>query len=391
MSNPTGTVEPMSVLHGRNGNAWRAPIHWIPITSMILSPDRSDFVGQALQDRLLPGVSRTFALTIPQLPSALRPVVANAYLLCRTADTIEDEVALTVDQKQHFHDQFVCVVEGRQDPHVFAVALASLLSDATLPAEQELIRETPAVVQVTRACPPRQRAAIERCIRIMCAGMPPFQRTTGLSGLADQSELDRYCYCVAGVVGEMLTDLFCAYSADIDERRTTLAPLATSFGQGLQMTNIIKDFWTDRQRGVCWFPRDIFARVGLDLRTVTPGHDQAKLAAGLEELIGVAHAHLRNALTYTLAIPRRQTGIRRFCLWAIGLAVLTLRKIHHNPAFLSGEAVKVSRRTVRATVLATSLAVRGDWVLTQMFQQSAGPLPLGPVRGAPYVAWAATP
>jgi farnesyl-diphosphate farnesyltransferase len=45
-----------------------------------------------LQDQLLPGVSRTFALTIPQLPDALRPVVTNAYLLCRTADTIEDEV-----------------------------------------------------------------------------------------------------------------------------------------------------------------------------------------------------------------------------------------------------------------------------------------------------------
>ena len=55
-------------------------------------------VGEAdagLQDALLPGVSRTFALTIPQLPEPLRVPVTNAYLLCRLADTIEDEPALS--------------------------------------------------------------------------------------------------------------------------------------------------------------------------------------------------------------------------------------------------------------------------------------------------------
>ncbi len=343
---------------------------------MMRSPDRNSPDGYALQDRLLPGVSRTFALTIPQLPPDLRPVVTNAYLLCRTADTIEDEVALTVDQKQRFHEQFVAVVDGRQPAEVFAVALAPLLSDATLPAEHELIQQAAAVVRITHACAPRQRAAIERCVRIMCTGMPPFQRTTRLSGLADLPELDRYCYCVAGVVGEMLTDLFCAHSPEVDAHRSTLAPLATSFGQGLQMTNIIKDLWTDRSRGMCWFPRDVFSRAGVDLATLAPGRNGAGLTAGLEELIGVAHAHLRNALAYTLAIPAGETGIRRFCLWALGLAVLTLRKIHHNPAFLAGQQVKVSRGTVRATVVATSVAVRGDWLLTRLFDQFAAALPL---------------
>ena len=45
------------------------------------------------QDQILPHVSRTFALTIPQLPMPLRTAVTNAYLLCRIADTIEDEPA----------------------------------------------------------------------------------------------------------------------------------------------------------------------------------------------------------------------------------------------------------------------------------------------------------
>jgi hypothetical protein len=36
----------------------------------------------------------------------------------------------------------------------------------------------------------------------------------------------------------------------------------------------------------------------------------------------------------------------------------------------------VSRRTVRATVITTSLAARGDWILSRLFDQSAAPLPL---------------
>jgi farnesyl-diphosphate farnesyltransferase len=333
----------------------------------------------ALQDRLLPGVSRTFALTIPQLPGALRAVVTNAYLLCRTADTIEDEVSLTPDEKQEFHDRFVAVVAERESPDAFARALEPRLSAVTLPAERELIRETAGVVAVTHGFGDRQRAAIERCVRIMCEGMPRFQRHANLGGLADVRELDLYCYYVAGVVGEMLTELFCAYAPAIEARRSVLASLSTSFGQGLQMVNIIKDTWADRQRGACWLPRTVFRRVGLDLQTLEGARDGASVAAlsaAFDELIALAHGHLRNAFTYTMAIPRDETGIRRFLLWALGLAVLTLRKLHGNVAFLGGESVKVSRRMVKATVMTTSLAVQHDWVLSRLMQLSSGQLPL---------------
>ena len=56
----------------------------------------------AYQTEILEGVARTFALTIAQLPPILREAVGNAYLLCRIADTIEDEPALPLAQKQAF-------------------------------------------------------------------------------------------------------------------------------------------------------------------------------------------------------------------------------------------------------------------------------------------------
>jgi phytoene/squalene synthetase len=58
-----------------------------------MEPD-SGMSDEAYQDEILPHVSRTFALTIPELPAALRTAVTSAYLLCRIADTIEDERAI---------------------------------------------------------------------------------------------------------------------------------------------------------------------------------------------------------------------------------------------------------------------------------------------------------
>ena len=74
----------------------------------------------AYQEHILQGVSRTFALTIPQLPDPLREVVGNAYLLCRITDTIEDEPSLSAAEKQAFSARFVEVVAGRANAEPFS-------------------------------------------------------------------------------------------------------------------------------------------------------------------------------------------------------------------------------------------------------------------------------
>lgn len=331
------------------------------------------------QDEILPKVSRTFALTIPQLPEPLRTAVSNAYLLCRIADTIEDDAGLTARQKQSFHDEFTAVVDAKASSERFASGLYPLLSCTTLKAERELVRNTPAVVRITHRLNTKQRAALTRCVTIMCEGMPHFQRNKTLSGLKDLRELDRYCYFVAGVVGEMLTDLFCEYSGEIAQKREQLMELAVSFGQGLQMTNILKDIWEDRKSDTCWLPREVFREAGYDLNQLSPDNYDSSFSVGLNRVVGVAHAYLRNALAYTQLMPSYETGIRRFCLWSIGLAVLTLRKIHNNPQFTAGHQVKVSRRAVKATILTSNLAARSNGALSLIFNLSARGLPLSPV------------
>jgi farnesyl-diphosphate farnesyltransferase len=62
--------------------------------------------------------------------------------------------------------------------------------------------------------------------------------------------------------------------------------------------------------------------------------------------------------------------------------VLTLRKIHHRPGFESGSEVKVSRRTVKATMLATNLALKSNRALRLVFDRAAHGLPLAADQAA---------
>jgi farnesyl-diphosphate farnesyltransferase len=204
-------------------------------------------------------------------------------------------------------------------------------------------------------------------VETMAEGMPVFQASNLHDGLATLADMDKYCYYVAGCVGEMLAKLFCHYSPEIAQHREQLLTLSVSFGQGLQMTNILKDIWDDAERGVCWLPQDIFTETGFDLKNLTPATNDANFRKGLEHLISVAHGHLHNALLYTQLIPAHETGIRNFCLWALGMAVLTLKKIKHNLGFNNSSQVKITRSSVKATIFATRLTGRSNILLSLLF------------------------
>ena len=340
-----------------------------------LKPDFSKISDRELQIYLLHGVSRTFALTIPLLPSDLLYIIANAYLLCRIVDTIEDEPALTGEEKRLFCKKFENVIAGKAEANDFAHELSKRLSHATIPEEHELIDQTPRVIKITQSFDKINRDALEQCVHIMSEGMVHFQIEKRSYGLKNIKELDRYCYCVAGVVGEMLTKVFCHYSSAIALNRDRMLTLSVSFGQGLQMTNILKDIWEDNSRSACWLPQDIFAKEGVDLKNLTTIHTDENFSKGLGHLIGIAHMHLENALQYVMLIPKNEKGIRKFCLWNIGMAILTLQKINYNRQFTSGVDVKISRLSVKGTILATHLTVRSNQMLKLLFYLAGMRLP----------------
>lgn len=324
---------------------------------------------------ILPQVSRTFALTIPHLPEPVGFTVATAYLWCRVADTVEDAPNVDACVKHELHDQLIAAIDDPAASAEFSRRASAVLTEQTPEAERKLVDNSVRLTRLTSSFAPVDRAALAQCLRRMCNGMKVFEGRD-LTGLRDLQEMNRYCYFVAGVVGEMLTELFCNHDPAIARRRSELLARSVSFGQGLQMTNILKDLWDDLAENRCWLPRSEFEAVGYEFERLDPSHQRLLANQVIERLIAVGHGHLSNALDYTLCIPRHQVGIRRFCFWAIGLALLTLQRIQQNPNYSSCQAVKVPRSSVRLVFGSTYMLSRSNAGLTCLFQIWSRGLPI---------------
>lgn len=325
---------------------------------------------------MLPKVSRTFAACINLLPRPLDHQVLIAYLLCRIADTVEDTADLAVADKQRLLAHLrACLDEGGPDAAPLAAAFATPRDD-----DERLTQQAQRTFAEFRALPPAQRAAIRPWVQEMCDGMAAFAtrhaaaRPNRLEALADIGELDRYCYYVAGTVGHLLTELFRLHHHRVTDRHyRKLDALATSFGLGLQLTNIIKDVADDRQRGWSFVPRQLCTQAGLRPEELIDPSRRQQAGQVMAALIAKAKRHLDDALSYCLSLPRSQYRIRLFCLTPLFFAIRTLRRAAHDPRLLeAGYKVKINRVEVYRTIRMAFLVAPSNHLVRAYFRALSG-------------------
>jgi farnesyl-diphosphate farnesyltransferase len=338
------------------------------VSELEISPE--DFCRAAL-----PEVSRTFALNIPMLPKPLDLAVTVAYLLCRIADTLEDEALGPAEGRQPLLDELSRITTLPAGWSKAAVKFAESARQALRPqapeAEVRLLVGTQHVLEALSQMPEPVQTAVAKCVRTMSDGMGEMaarlEREKRLLGLRDLDETLEYCYYVAGVVGEMLTALFIQYSPAVAAQRAQLESRAVAFGRALQLTNILKDIREDLERGSCWLPLTTLQAHGLTPQTLLQPENREQAVAVLDSLIGVAHREVVEAFEYVMALPKDEEGIRLFCLWPLFMAVLTLQKLQGNPAVFSPRPVKISRDAVRRIVGLTRAISNRDWALKLLF------------------------
>lgn len=352
-----------------------------PVSGSLALTRVGDSSALAFCREVLPAVSRTFALNIPVLPAPLDTAVLVAYLLCRIADTLEDEVQGAASEALLAElARLSELPEGWQEAAGRFTSEAVAVLRAQAPeAEVRLVEGTPRVLQALAEHAAPARAHVATCLRTMTRGMGRMgskgRASGGGLGLASLEETLEYCYYVAGTVGEMLTGLFEWYSPAIAGMRRVLEPRSVAFGNALQLTNILKDVREDLDRGFCWLPRTLLAEHGLTPEALLEPGNRGEAMKAHGRLVAVAHGELRKAFQYVLALPREEHGIRLFCLWPLFLAVMTLRKLYRNTQVLERKPVKVSRRTVKWVLGSTKLLVAQDRALKLMFAALTAPLP----------------
>ena len=130
-----------------------------------------------------------------------------------------------------------------------------------------------------------------------------------------------YCYVVAGIVGELLTDLFILHSDALAPVADYLTERAALFGEGLQLVNILKDSSSD----------------------ATEGRNYLPAAAERIEVFALAREDLRAAAEYTLAVQKAggPDGVVLFTGLPLELAWATLDRVEKD-----GPGAKLSRPEV---------------------------------------------
>lgn len=274
---------------------------------------------------LLEKTSRTFALSIPLLPEPTRRRVGVAYLLFRVADTFEDSTRWPRERRVRALEEFRALLDDPSGPRVEDRAAGwAAQVPVQRDAYRELLSELPSVLEAYRALEPGSRELIRSHTGRTARGMAEIVGRTDPDGhlrLRDLEDLRGYCYTVAGIVGEMLTELFLLDGPGLAEIGPYLRERSVRFGEGLQLVNILKDSAADAREGRIYLPPELER-------------------SGVFEM---ARRDLTAAVEYTLALQDAgaHRGVVAFNALPVELAWATLEVVERR-----GPGSKISRERV---------------------------------------------
>lgn len=322
---------------------------------------------------VLKSVSRSFYLSLKFLPVETRHGVGLAYLLARAADSIADTphlpVALRLEQLQQLRGLYEAAAAC---PPGFPPATVIVGQESA--GERALLTQLPACLTAYAATAEPDRNDIRDVLRVLTAGMvddlkrfPDAGAAPGI--LPTRADLDRYCYSVAGVVGEFWTRIHLRHRPALSAcDASTLIADGVRLGKGLQMTNVLRDLPRDLRRGRCYLPEADVKPAGLVAADLLQPDAWPRVRPIVFELIQVGFEHLRAGLRYVKAVPVTERALRRTAWWPLAFAVDTLGRLRSDVNLLDPAVhVKSSRGFIYRTLVSSWWSGCSDDYLDRQF------------------------
>ncbi len=312
---------------------------------------------------MLRNVSRTFAISIEQLPAALRDAVVIAYLMFRVSDCLEDSDELGASRKAELLRLWAKVLSGEAAVDSLTEAVANL--DENDP-EVYVAQHADQLLEELRKLPRPNQETILHHVQQTSLGMARWQEHGPY--VETEEEMDDYMFEVAGRVGYMLTDLFAWHSPFIAKQKDKLRPLAREFGLALQTVNIIRGMRKDYERGWVFVPRSFYEPFGLTRDSLFAPENQGAALQVITRLADKAESHLRHGLQYIIHIPPIHYRIRLACMWPLFFAIKTLAVSRDNIYVILNEA-KITRGEVTRIIRNTTLMGWSDHWLRSYYSE----------------------
>jgi len=280
---------------------------------------------------ILPFVSRTFSLNIEQLEGDIFKTVLLGYLLFRIADTFEDTIYRNEREKIADLRDFSEIFKGDKDlSHRLKLYESLKFRWEESSKEKNLIENGHRVLRCYFDLQNAYRKIIDPLIVETSEGMLKFQKrklqsNSEIFQLADIKELEEYCYYVAGVVGMMLTKIFC-HRESVDKQKAELEKFQIHFGIALQLINIIKDYQKDIVRGWCYIPNSITKEYQIEIDAIETLSIKQRQGI-VNSVIPLIVTYLDSTLRYIKLLPLEERSIRMFCIIPFILGYQTVSKI----------------------------------------------------------------
>lgn len=286
-------------------------------------------------------VSRSFAYCISRLEGEMKDWVGISYLLCRMLDTVEDAPWKSSESQSKAFDQFKNFMQ--ECPAQLQVSEWANQFPTEIPqGEHLLLRDALKVFQDLHSLPSSVLKKIQNSVLNMYRGMRFFlskQRENSVLKLKTLTEVNQYCFFVAGLVGELLTDLITEKRPQLNSLNTYLD--AHHFGLFLQKINLLKDQSKDEKEG-----RFLI-------------HSRAEVLASLA-------SNAEGAIRYLQSIPLAEKGFRLFCAWSLFLGLASLPWIEKSRIL---SMIKIPRLVTERLFQSVEKIIGDNQALLHLFQE----------------------
>ncbi|RDW60541.1 hypothetical protein BP6252_11924 [Coleophoma cylindrospora] len=276
--------------------------------------------------------SRSFAMVVQELnPDLVIPIVMY-YLVLRGLDTIEDDMTISLQEKEPLLRNFESVLE--KDGWTYN-------KNGPNEKDRELLVHFNDVIAEFKLIDPKYRDIIRDITQKMGNGMADYANNAkhNINNVNTVRDYELYCHYVAGLVGDGLTRFFMERGF-VNPGVSRRPEFTESMGQFLQKTNIIRDVREDFDEKRRFWPKEIWLKhVDKFEDLFDPKHREAALSCSSEIVLN-ALRHADECILYMAEI--KEQGVFTFVAIPQAMAIATLELVFQNPRIFETN-VKITR------------------------------------------------